>query len=1033
MADDKQKNADFIGRVVSDAKNPPETRMLTGWFGDSGEEGYRRLYTDAELSSYVDIPDDAILYTEPLRDVQPAGGVIVWITRDAALKQGGSAASRAARFLQGQVQQDFASAGAAGSLEQAGLRCITVAPCGEPTGFTGECTKQPEVGGAWPCITAIPHCFEVTGFTGKCTHAPWPNPTRYIGCTYLHCPTHDLTHIPHICNIVATGNPGCVVINPPQGGDPAQKAGAAADAEAKPLPATEIPGCGYTKSWGVCETHLLGCGFTKEWGNQCPTQVPDCPTAAPGCGWSRNPICTDLPGCNWTKQPAICHQTVSQGMVPCTGPLPVDDVAAQRGAAAQPASIICATAIGCDITLFCHTRFQVQCFHSLVCPTQPVQCFPIPSPVCPVTQACPFGPGGGGDPAQRFAAFGAAAAPIVPNTQAPGCFVSGVVICQTPGCTVPVTSPEFKCTQSGPACTQTVPQTLCTQSGPQCPTSCGPECQSQQVNCTQVGQICGHDPCPSIGIACTALPPCPGPTIDPQQCPPTKLGPPCPTPQLDCTLGCTQVGTGCPGTPLPACNLPNIGAQAFAARAVGPRPLPLTPVGCPASDFVACSQFGGCQTIPKGDCTFFNCPSLPQQFAAAGPGGGCTQSGPLCHTYPRGDCTFFGCPTPGIDCTVVVCTHFGPQCPHPSLQGQLCPITVGSPQCPPPHSLQFQLCPITTGGPQCPPVSGGFQCPSALCQSIACQSIACQPGGGGEQQAFPRQANVPITQQTLALLCTQTGPQCPQTQALGCTQFGPQCNSALCPPPSQQGFCPPVTSGGPQCPPVSGTFRCPSALCQSIACQSVACQPEGGGQQAFQAFGAPQTLATVCTQVGVGCPHTHGCPTPGIDCTAPNLSDRGRRLHGGHLHARRSAVPAEHASPAMSGADSVVPHRGRAALPAPYVPGSCLSRADRRRPSLSSGQRLQLSFCRQLPEHRLRSEHRLRQCRLPAGRWWAAGGVWRAGRRGRPPYTDHRPVQSVADRRLPDAVDRPVPSVRDRCLSNAALHAPDHPVPSVAD
>ena len=72
MADDKQKNADFIEHVVGDAKNPQETRMLTGWFGESGEEGYRRLYTDAELSSYIDIPDDAILYTEPLRDAQPS-------------------------------------------------------------------------------------------------------------------------------------------------------------------------------------------------------------------------------------------------------------------------------------------------------------------------------------------------------------------------------------------------------------------------------------------------------------------------------------------------------------------------------------------------------------------------------------------------------------------------------------------------------------------------------------------------------------------------------------------------------------------------------------------------------------------------------------------------------------------------------------------------------------------------------------------------------------------------------------------------
>src|SRR5207253_10588445 len=138
--------------------HPPETRLRTGWFGDAGEDGYRRLYADAELTSSVDMPDDAILSTEPLRDVQPSGGVIVWIKRDAALKQGGSASSRAARFLQGQVQEDFASAAASGSLEKAGLRCATEVPCGEPTGFSGQCTKQPDVGGAWPCITAVPHC-----------------------------------------------------------------------------------------------------------------------------------------------------------------------------------------------------------------------------------------------------------------------------------------------------------------------------------------------------------------------------------------------------------------------------------------------------------------------------------------------------------------------------------------------------------------------------------------------------------------------------------------------------------------------------------------------------------------------------------------------------------------------------------------------------------------------------------------------------------------------------------------------------------
>src|ERR1051325_6091501 len=251
MASDEKS---FIGRVVGDPANPPDTRLLSGGLGGSGEKGYKRLYTDPELSSYVDIPDDAILHTEPIRDSQPAGGVFVWIKADAAVKQGGSAAGRAGRFLQGKVQQDFSTP------ERAGFRCVTQPPCGEPTGFTGECTKQPQVGGAWPCITALPICIaEPTGFTGKCTHQPWPNPTHYIGCTFLHCPTHDLTHIPHICNIVASGMPGCGGVEPPQGGAEQQAVGAAEAANAP----TRLLGCGYTKTWGLCETNLLGCGFTN--------------------------------------------------------------------------------------------------------------------------------------------------------------------------------------------------------------------------------------------------------------------------------------------------------------------------------------------------------------------------------------------------------------------------------------------------------------------------------------------------------------------------------------------------------------------------------------------------------------------------------------------------------------------------------------------------------------------------------------------------------------------------------------------------
>ena len=334
--DDTPRNADFIEKVVSDAKDPPETRLLTGWLGDAADEGYRRLYTNAELSSYIDIPVDAILHSEPIRDAQPPGAVFVWIRRDADLKQGGSAFSRAARFLQGQVTRDFASGGGGldlSSPEKAGYRCITQVPCGEPTGITGKCTKQPEVGGAWLCITAIPHCVEPTGFTGKCTHQPWPNPTRYIGCTFLHCPTQDLTHIPHICHIVATGMPGCGVVDPGGGGiDPAAKAGLAEGgqegggaADRAAAPATSIPGCGYTQTWGLCPTLPPKCNVSVD--------IP-CITRDAACGITRNPTCDVLRGA------APGARAASTEVLQCD-PSAVDACPTRIGCETQPPTAFC--------------------------------------------------------------------------------------------------------------------------------------------------------------------------------------------------------------------------------------------------------------------------------------------------------------------------------------------------------------------------------------------------------------------------------------------------------------------------------------------------------------------------------------------------------------------------------------------------------------------------------------------------------------------------------------------------------------------
>jgi hypothetical protein len=476
MADDKKTpgNADFIKRVVGDPANPPETRVLSGWFGDAAEEGYRRLYSDAELSSYVDIPEDAILHTEPIRDSQPAGAVLVWVKRDAVLKPGGSAASRAARFLQGDVQRDFSTP------EKAGFRCATQVPCGEPTGFTGKCTNEPQVGGAWPCITAIPHCAEPTGFTGKCTHQPWPNPTRYVGCTIFHCPTHDLTHIPHICNLVAQ--------------EGAAEPQAAAEGAA---PATKLPGCGYTKTWGLCEADG-GAGNFAAFGAAAPAPIPQtmsptlfvcCQPSLVGHGCTNiGPACPPTPATICTQNGPDCQTHVAPNC-PTHNPC-----CTHNGPHCPPTpGIIC-------------TQFGPQCPKE----TNPLLdctfgCTQF-GPACPNTAAVQCAAQQQADPAARFGArIGALAqghggvGPQLTDILCPTVTIAEIRCFVT----APPTFSDIECVTQPIQCSRTkfCPTPFCPPPTPLCFT---PACPTH------------HHPCPSVFVACTfAGPQCPGQVFDP--------------------------------------------------------------------------------------------------------------------------------------------------------------------------------------------------------------------------------------------------------------------------------------------------------------------------------------------------------------------------------------------------------------------------------------------------------------------------------------------------------------------------------------
>lgn len=104
------KNRDsFIKKLVGDPNNPPKTVLLTGYLGDSSETDHTRLYADAELRSFIDIPNKAILNTQETGD--SLGGHYVWIAEDAELIYAQTQPKRQrGRFFEGGVMQRYGQA-----------------------------------------------------------------------------------------------------------------------------------------------------------------------------------------------------------------------------------------------------------------------------------------------------------------------------------------------------------------------------------------------------------------------------------------------------------------------------------------------------------------------------------------------------------------------------------------------------------------------------------------------------------------------------------------------------------------------------------------------------------------------------------------------------------------------------------------------------------------------------------------------------------------------------------------------------------
>jgi hypothetical protein len=108
-AGEPKKDA-FVGKVVRDPAAGPNVQLFIGFVGDSPHDGHVRIYGNTALSTFVDVPSDAVVHSEPQPpERSPLGGSYVWVAADAPVKlpDAAPAAPKAGDFLKGAIHARY--------------------------------------------------------------------------------------------------------------------------------------------------------------------------------------------------------------------------------------------------------------------------------------------------------------------------------------------------------------------------------------------------------------------------------------------------------------------------------------------------------------------------------------------------------------------------------------------------------------------------------------------------------------------------------------------------------------------------------------------------------------------------------------------------------------------------------------------------------------------------------------------------------------------------------------------------------------
>ena len=80
----------FVDALVADPNKPPSLKLLRGYIGRSPDKGHVRLYLDAELRYFVDVPEEGVMHARPVpQEILPFDAMYLWVRDDVSIRHRG--------------------------------------------------------------------------------------------------------------------------------------------------------------------------------------------------------------------------------------------------------------------------------------------------------------------------------------------------------------------------------------------------------------------------------------------------------------------------------------------------------------------------------------------------------------------------------------------------------------------------------------------------------------------------------------------------------------------------------------------------------------------------------------------------------------------------------------------------------------------------------------------------------------------------------------------------------------------------------